>query len=73
MRRGFWRGLFWGGMAGAFIGMAMAPQLKPGIRRMGLETRDITGQMGSMIEGRARRIWRRARQRLQRTARGHVW
>ena len=73
MRNGFWSGLFWGGMAGALIGTAMAPQLKPNIRRMGLETANIAGHMGSMMEGRAKRIWRRTRQRLQRTAPGHMW
>jgi len=73
LRRGFWSGLFWGGMAGAFIGMVMAPQMKPSMRQIGLETANITGHMGSMMEGRAKRVWRRARQRLQRTMPGHMW
>lgn len=60
MKRGFWHGMVTGGLVGAVLGMVMAPEWRPAARRMTVEA----GNMGSTMEGRARRMWRRARSRF---------
>lgn len=63
MTSGFWRGVFWGSLAGAAVAAFMAPQIKPETKqKWAVRGHEMKQRVQTSVAPKAGQLWHRTRE-----------